>query len=98
MATATVTLSVMVTLDVPDELAGKVTRDDLISMARGSIPDSLSCPGPPSGIQVLVDNVCQEKDGRPVFAEVFVEHDICGEGEIEFEDDGFTIAENLARQ
>lgn len=98
MAAATVTLSVMVTLDVPDELAGKVTRDDLISMARETIPDSLTTPGPPSGIQVLVDNVGQEKDGRPVFAEVFVEHDICGEGEIEFEDDGFTIAEDLARQ
>ena len=94
MKTAIVTLSVTVMLDVPDELAGKVTRDDLISMARECIPDSMTCPGPPTGTQVTVEDVGQEKDGQPVFAGVFVEHDFCGEGEIEFEDEGFTVAEN----
>ena len=100
MPKVTVNLKVMVTLDVPEEYAEKVTRDDLIDMARGCIPDSLVHPDPKSGIggacngtQIIVDNSGQEEDGQPVFADVNIEHDICDEPEIEFEDDGFSKAD-----
>ena len=93
MAEVTVKLSVYVTLDVPEELAGKVTREDLVSMARDACPDSMTTPGAPTGIQVCVEEVAQEDGGMPVFAGVFVEHDICEDAEIEFDDEGFTRAE-----
>ncbi len=78
---------------MPEELAGKVTREDLIEMARGCCPDSMTQPGPPNGIQVVANGVGQEEAGQPVIADAFVEHDICSEPEIEFEDDGFAVAE-----
>jgi hypothetical protein len=90
MPTAIVSLSLLVTLDVPKELAGKVTREDLVNMAHASC--SVCTSG--LGIQVTVENVGQEeKDGQPVFADVLVERDICRDPEIEFEEDGFTLAE-----
>lgn len=41
MPKATMKLTVLVTLDVPAEYAAKVTREDLINMARSAVPDSL---------------------------------------------------------
>ncbi len=93
MPTVSVTLTVLVQLDVPKELAGKVTREDLIEMARGRCPDSSVHPGPPNGTQVTVEGVAQEEAGQPVFADVYVEHDLCEETEIVFEDEGFTVAD-----
>jgi hypothetical protein len=99
MAKCTVTISVMVSVEVPDEFAAKVTRSDLAQMARAACPDSLTLPphGPPNGTQVLVDDVAQEDErGHPIFADLFVEHDICNEPEFEFEDD-FATAESEPR-
>ena len=100
MPIATITLRVIVALEIAQELAAEVTRDDLVSMARGAIPSSMTTPdpttgrgGPLDGVQVEVEGVCQEEDGEPVFADVTIEHDICTEPEIEFETDGFTKAE-----
>lgn len=96
MPKVTVTLSIMVTLDVPEEQAKKMTRDDIISAARNAIPDHSQHPNPlPNGVQVEVDEVCQEDaEGNPIFADVdFVEHDIIQDPEIEFIDDGFETAE-----
>ena len=95
MAKATVKLTVLVTLDVPGELAGRITREDLVGMARGCCPDSMTRPGAPTGIQVSVDGFCQEEGGQPVIADAFVEHDICSECDIEFEEEGFAAAERL---
>ena len=89
----TITLQVMVTLDVPEKYAAQVTRDDLIGMARNACPDSMTHPGPPSGVQIEVDEVSvEDADGEPVFADSYVEHDICDDPDIEFDDDGFTKA------
>ncbi len=96
----TINLRVMVTLDVPEEYAGNVTRDDLIDMARGCIPDSLVHPDPKTGLgapcngtQMIIKGCGQEQDGHPVFADVNIEHDICDEPDIEFCDEGFIKAE-----
>lgn len=83
----------LVTLDVPNPYAAKVTMDDLVDMARAGCPDSSVNPGPPDGTQVTVDADCQEEDGEPVFADVFVEHDITSDPEVEFADSGFKLAD-----
>lgn len=96
MPRATIELKVLVTLDVPEEFAGKVSREDLVEMARSAVPDSSVTPsGLPNGVQVTVRSRAQEdKDGEPVFADVDnVEHDICDDPDIEFVDEGFTKAE-----
>jgi hypothetical protein len=101
MPKATVTLSLLVTLDVPDEYVAKVTREDLIEMARSAVPDSMALPDPASGhggaadgTQTIVEGVAQEDAQRqPIFAEVFIEHDICADVEIDFDEDGFEKAE-----
>ncbi len=88
-----VTLQVLVTVNVPEELAAKVTREDLIEMARSACPDSMTRPGPPEATQVVINGVAQTgKDERPVFAELFVEHDITSEPDFEFQDDAFDRA------
>jgi len=88
MPKATVTLPVLVTIDVPAEYAAKVTREDLVCMARAACPDSMTVPphGPPNGTQVEVEGVAQEEEGLPVFADLFVEHDITSSPVIEFAD------------
>lgn len=100
MPKATMKLTVLVTLDVPAEYAAKVTREDLINMARSAVPDSLTHPdpangrgGPCDGTQVTVEDVCQEEGDQPVFADVNIEHDQMEDVGIEFEDEGFTKAE-----
>ena len=96
MPKATVTLPVLVTVDVPEEFSQGVTREDLVNMARAACPDSLTVPphGPPNGTQVTVDGVAQEQNGEPVFADLHVEHDITADPEIDFEDEGFIRAES----
>lgn len=102
MPKATVTVQVMVTLDIPAEFAGKCTRDDLIEMARSSIPDSMVHPDPVHGLgaaingtQLIVHEKAQEDEtGSPVFADVFIEHDTCSDAEVDYEDDVFTTAVN----
>jgi len=95
MPKVTVTLPVLVTVDVPEEYAAKCTREDLVSMARAACPHSLTVPiGHPTGTQVLNDGVAVEDlDQQPVFADLSVEHDITAEPDIEFDDEGFETAE-----
>jgi hypothetical protein len=94
MAEAIVTIPVMVTVTVPDEFAAKVTRDDLVQMARAACPESTVHPGPPNGTQVEVNGVAQKDDsGGPIFADLFVGHDVDADSaDIEFVDD-FATAE-----
>lgn len=89
MAEAIVTIPVMVTVTVPDEFAGKVTREDLVQMARAACPESSVTPGPPNGTQVELDGVAQEDgEGEPIFADLHVEHDVDSDTcDIEFVDD-----------
>lgn len=89
MADAIVTIPVMVTVTVPERFAGKVSRADLIEMARAACPESSVHPGPPNGTQVVVQGVAQEDaDGDPIFADLNVEHDVDEESaDIEFVDD-----------
>lgn len=96
MPSATITLQVLVALDVPAEYAAKVTKDDLVEMARSAIPDSFTAPphGPILGVQVTVDEVCQlDTNHAPVFADVQIEHDIIHDPDIQFDDEGFTQAD-----
>ena len=100
MPKATVTLKVMVTLDVPAEYAAKVTRDDLVQMARCAVPDSSEHPDPKTGlggarngVQVEVEEVCQFEDDQPVFADVTIEHDTFDRVDVDLEDEGFERAE-----
>lgn len=103
MPRVTVTLQVLVTLNVPEEYAGLVTADDLREMAQGAVPDSMEHPDPETGLggcrdgtQVTVDGVCQfedDEDKVPAFADVFIEHDCTADMDIEFVDEGFTKAQ-----
>lgn len=96
MPKVTVTLPVLVTLDVPEEQAKQMTREDIISAARNAVPDHSQHPNPlPNGVQVEVDEVCQEDaEGMPIFADVYhVEHDIIQDPDIQFDDVGFETAE-----
>jgi hypothetical protein len=100
MAKCTVTISVMVTVDVPEEFAAQVTCEDLAQMARAACPDSMTVPphGPPNGTQVLVSDCAQEDEqGEPIFADLYVAHDTINDPEFEFEDD-FATAEKELRQ
>jgi hypothetical protein len=92
MPTAIVTVSMMVALDVPEEYAAEITRADLVAMAVAACETK-------DGIQVSVNNVCQEKDGEPVFADLFFEDNTRPDPEIEFESDEFktAIAERRGR-
>jgi len=98
MPEAIVTIPVMVTVTVPEEFAAKVTREDLVQMARAACPESSVHPGPPNGTQVEVNGVAQEDtSGAPIFADLFVEHDVDSDTcDIEFVDD-FPKAENDRR-
>lgn len=96
MPKATMTLTVLVTLDVPAEQAAKVSKDDLIYMARCALPDSGTHPrSAPDGVQVTIDDCCQEDaKGEPIFADVWhVEHDQMTDVDVDLEDEGFTRAE-----
>lgn len=103
MPKVTVTLQVLVTLDVPEEYAGLVTEDDIKEMAQGAVPDSMESPDPETGlggcrngVQVTVDGVCifEDKERKvPTFADVFIEHDCTADMDIEFEDPGFKKAD-----
>jgi len=96
MPKVTVTLPIMVTLDIPEEFASKVSRSDIIEIAKSVIPDSSTTPNPlPNGVQITLDGCGQEEeDGKPVFADVdHIEHDMGDDMEIEFDDEGFTKAD-----
>lgn len=103
MPKVTVTIPVLVTLDVPEEYAGQVTQDDIQEMAQNAIPDSMEHPDPETGlggcrngVQVVVDGVCKFNDPErkdPAFADVFIEHDCTADLDYEFEDPGFTNAD-----
>ena len=91
---ATIPITVFVTLDVPEEFRGAITKDDLRNMAKGAVPESPiigTREGVINGIQVEVDGVCQELEGQPVMADVFIETDMANDdAEVEFEDEDFT--------
>src|SRR4051812_18415454 len=87
MASVEVTLTMMVTLEMPDDVAGQVTRKDLVEMA------SAACCNQTDGIQLVVEHVAQEKDGQPVFADVFLECDPGLYPKLQFWDNSFTRAE-----
>ena len=95
MPQVTVTLSIDVTLDIPEKYAKRVSEEDIIEMARSAIPDSSVTPNNmPNGVQVTLDSSCQEEDGEPVFADVYhVEHDTFNDPLIEFLEEGFTKAD-----
>jgi hypothetical protein len=101
MPEATIKLSVLITLDIPEEYAARVTRDDLIQMAQSVIPDSMThpCPktglgGPVSGVQLQCDEAGIEENDEPVFADVkHIEHDSF-DADIEDADDAFTKLES----
>ena len=85
MPTAVVTVSMMVSLDVPEDYAAEITRADLVEMAVAACESK-------DGIQVSVNHVCQEKDGEPVFADVFCEDNTRPDPEIEFVSSEFKTA------
>lgn len=104
MPSVTLTVPVLVTLTIPEEYAGKVSREDILEMARSAIPDSSVHPDPenglggcPNGVQITLDSTCQEDEQKePIFADVNLEHDCTVTAEdidFEFEDDSFTKAD-----
>lgn len=104
MPKVTLTVPVLVTLTIPEEYAGKVSREDILEMAKSAIPDSSVHPDPANGmggclngVQLVVEGCCQEDEEKePVFADVYLEHDCTLDAEdidFEFEDEGFTKAD-----
>ena len=90
-------VEVTVTLEMPKEFCGKLTKEDVYEMAGNAVGHHHSG----KAVQVIVDGVAQWSDmhparyqnSDPIFANVLVDGFI-DDGEIEIEDDGFDLLED----
>lgn len=93
MASVTARVEVSVRLEIPDDLAAKITKSDIVEMFGTAVGHNASG----LGVQVVADGKAQwhgtvfEKSD-PVMASAFVDGWI-DDAEIEIEDDGFDALE-----
>ncbi len=93
MPSVYINLEVSVRMHVPEEVAEKITAEDLLCMACNAMNGS-------HGIQCTVEGVAQYdppesgKDADAVFADVHIQAD-GEEDSLEYEEDGFLVADPL---